>query len=190
MKSFLILFVLVFSHGASATIQEDFEKLKDTARNYVDTGAICEEVARLQIAKDFPEPQFDVVTGIAYGGNDGVVGELDVIVFDNNTQKAIQISEVKCWKKLDNALMKAQSQRKRFLTALTNKKIKFFKSTNKVREYTVDQFAYVTKFLSLGQQGAVAQGFDAELEYSLRELMELRDMMLACQSHGDCPKPK
>jgi hypothetical protein len=97
-----------------ASIQDEVAILKDIPRDYLDTGSICEEVARQETIKEYPAPQFEVLSGIAYETQDGTDGELDVIVFDSNTNKVIKIAEVKCWLKLDHALKKAHEQRARF----------------------------------------------------------------------------
>jgi hypothetical protein len=194
LRLFALLFVLSFFNQAwalstPATLQEELELLRQVPRSYEDSGAICEEVARLQVAKSFAEPLYSVVTGIAYGTALRTVGELDIIVFDNNTHKVIRIGEVKCWKKLDEGLVKAKDQRQRFLGYKQSHKITFVRSTSEGKgPYTVDQFEYVKDFVSIAQQGAKGFGFDEELEYSLKDLMTLRQMMILCQEKGECAK--
>jgi hypothetical protein len=182
----LTLSILLFAGFAQASLQDEMEALRDTPRSYVDTGAICEEVARLDVQKEFPKPQYTVINGIAYSGENGTIGELDVVIFDNNTQKVIKIAEVKCWKDLKGGLKKARDQRQRFLSwNKSGKKLKF-KSTSDGRVFPQDQFDYVTEFVSIAQKGATRSGFDAELNYTLPELMQLRQMMMQCQSRGEC----
>lgn len=190
MKAMSLSFlILLFTGLAHATLQDEMNALKDTPRSYVDAGAICEEVARLDITKEFPKPQYEVLTGIAYSDNNGTVGELDVIVFDNNTQKAIKIAEVKCWKNLKGGLKKARDQRQRFLTYnKSGQKLKF-RSTQNGRAFAQEQFEYATDFISLAQKGSMNSGFDAELNYTLGEMAQLREMMMRCQKEGQCAKP-
>lgn len=189
MKSLILLIVSFFSVAAFATIQDEALALKDTPRDYFDTGAICEEVARLDLAKEYPAPQYKVMTGIAYDNGDGTDGELDVIVFDNNTNKALLIGEVKCWTKLAAGLDKAKKQRARFFGYRDNARNLRLKATHGTETFTRDQFAYVNEFITIGQKGAKAYGFDRELNYSLRDLMDLRDIMMKCQHAGKCAKP-
>lgn len=190
MKLFALLVVSFFSFSAFATFQDDVVALKDTARDYFDTGAICEEIARLDMQEEFPAPQFKVLTGISYDNGDGTAGELDVIVFDMHLNKVIKIAEVKCWKKLDHALIKAQKQRARFLGYRANSANISYKKAHSSETFTKEQFADVNDFITIGQQGALAFDFDRELKYSLRDFAELRDLMMKCQHDGLCAKKK
>ncbi len=190
MKLFVLLAIsFFFSFSAFATFQDDVIALKNSARDYFDTGTICEEVARLEIQNEFPAPQYKVLTGISYDNGDGTAGELDVIVFDTNINKVIKIAEVKCWKKLDQALQKAKKQRERFMGYRENAANISYKKTHSKETFTKEQFAYVNDFITIGQQGAKAFGFDRELKYSLRDFMELRDLMMKCQHEGKCAPP-
>lgn len=68
MRALGILFGFVLlSSSALAAWSEDFVALRDVARSYEDSGSICEEVARLEVQRDFPAPQYEVHVGIAYG---------------------------------------------------------------------------------------------------------------------------
>lgn len=184
----IVALFISFSAFAAPSLDQIVLALKDAPRDYFDTGAICEEVARLELQQEFQTPQYKVLTGISYDNGDGTAGELDVIVFDNNTNKVIKIAEVKCWNKLDAGLVKAKKQRARFLGYRANAKELSFKKTHSTETFTKDQFAYVNDFITIGQQGAVARGYDRELEYSLRDLMTLRELMMKCQHDGKCAK--
>lgn len=192
MKILLLLLISAFSFSAFAvpTLEEEVQALKNTPRDYFDTGAICEEVARLEFQQEYQVPQYKVLTGIAYDNGDGTAGELDVIVFDNNTNKVIKIGEVKCWNDLKGALLKAKKQKARFFGNRDNAKNMEFKMTHGTETFTRDQFAYVNEFITIGPQGSKAAGFDYELAYSLRDLMNLREMMLKCQHDKKCASLK
>lgn len=183
----LVLFASV-SANAAAVWMEEFEQIKHVARSFEDSGSICEEVAKLEVEKEFPTPQYSVLVGIAYGDEKRVVGELDIVIFDNNLQKVIKIAEVKCWKDLKAGLEKAKEQRARFLTAIRSSKKIIFRSTSTQELFDSEKFKYVKDFYSVAQRGSMAVGFDRELKLSLLELRDLRYEMIRCQVNGLCPR--
>lgn len=126
MKLIFSLLVL-FSSTAFAGLSEDFDRLKNKGRDLEPVGAICEEVAQLMFAEKYPEPSYKVVTGIEYSDEERTLGELDIIVFNNTTQNADVVAEVKCWKSAKGGLKKAIEQRKRFLTNVKSSKALKFK---------------------------------------------------------------
>lgn len=184
-------FVLAFLCSATtfATWQEDFSQLKSIPRSYQDAGAICEEVARLDMQKEYPAPQFTLINGIAYGDADRTIGELDVVVFDNNLHKVVRIAEVKCWRDLGGGLSKAHEQRQRFLKNLRSNKVLFFKSTSTQELFNQDEFEHVKEFITIGQKGSVAAGYDQELNYTLKELHGYTLEMISCQHKNECVRP-
>lgn len=190
MKSLSLLFLIwISSSMAYAAWEQDFEVLKDIPRSYEDSGSICEEVARLEMQREYPAPQYDVVLGIAYGDETRVIGELDVVIFDNNLQKVVKIAEVKCWKDVRAGLEKAKEQRARFLKAVRSTKPLRFFSTSTKQAFDIDKFKYVGEFFSVAQKGSVALGFERELEYTLKEMRDYRYEMLRCQNQGKCARP-
>lgn len=189
MKLSIVLLSLLLSSVSFASWSEDFEALKDIPRSYEDSGAICEEVARLDMIKEYPAPQYDVVVGIAYGDVTRTIGELDVVVVDNNIQKVIKVAEVKCWKDVRGGLKKARDQRARFLKNLHSGKSLIFRSTSTKQVWEAEKFEQVRDFISIAQKGSTNQGFDQELEYTLQEMHQHRTDMLRCQKDGLCAKP-
>lgn len=189
MKSFVILSLLLFSNPLFANWSEDFDKLKNHPRSYEDTGAICEELARLKMEKIYSQPKFAILVGIGYGDLDGTLGELDVVVFDQQSKQVVKIAEVKCWQNVAGGLSKAKEQRQRFLSHLKDKDLYFY-STSNDQTYDYEQFKSVKEFSTLGQKGSVATGYDDELEYDLRELRNLRYEMIRCQERGECARPE
>ncbi|KYG61097.1 hypothetical protein [Bdellovibrio bacteriovorus] len=190
MKMMTIVFSLLLSSTAFATWAEDFELLKDVPRSYEDSGSICEEVARIEVQREYQKPQYDVIVGIAYGNESRVIGELDIVVFDNNLNKVIKIGEVKCWKDMRGGLEKAKEQRARFLKTVrsTANNLRFF-STSTKEAYSPEQFKFVNEFFSMGQKGTVSAGYDKELEYTLKEMHNYRYEMIRCQNRKECARP-
>ncbi|HMN68319.1 MAG TPA: hypothetical protein PKC28_07245 [Bdellovibrionales bacterium] len=188
----LVTLIGLWTSFAQATIQDEFEALKDSARDYEITGTVCEEVARLETARDrYPESDYTVVTGIAYSNGHRTIGELDVVVFENRTGRVREIAEVKCWRNMHGGLRKAEEQRQRFLDALHSGRPLEFRSTSANHQrFDARAFQGVNAFNSIAQKGAVDAGYTSELDYSLNELMELRQMMIKCQHEGHCARPR
>jgi hypothetical protein len=190
MKKLFFVYLALFANTAIAGLSEDFHALKNSGRSHEATGTICEEVTKLRYQEQYPEPEYRVLTGIAYNDNERTLGELDLIVFDNSTHTAILIGEVKCWKDPKGGLKKAMDQRKRFLDNVKSSKALTFKWIDDPKEkFTKTQFNKTNNFISISQLGTKAKGFDVELEYTLKELMQLRTDIMLCQDSGECVKP-
>lgn len=194
---FFFVMALMVSLSASADWAPDFEKLKNHPRSYEDSGAICEEIARLDLEREyemhFPDAQFEVLNGIGYADENGTLGELDVVVFktdvETNQKNVVQIAEVKCWKDIKGGLEKAREQRARFIKALrSSKELKFY-STSSSMHFERTAFVPNTQFITIGQKGAGANGYDRELQYELLELHRFRNEMVRCQFRGQCARP-
>lgn len=183
---FLALFVSVL---AQATIQEDFELLRDSRRDYKIIGTVCEEVARLELARTYRPPMYYIETGIAYGDKQRTIGELDVIVFENKSANVVMVGEVKCWKNMQDGLAKAHDQRQRFISTMKSGRTIYFESTSDHKRYDQSLFSNVQSFITVAQKGSRAVGYDVELDYPLDELMQLRSMMIRCQDEGQCARP-
>lgn len=191
MKKFFFVLVSLLTINSFAGLSEDYHTLKNSGKSLEAIGTICEEVTQLRYIEQYPEPEYRVLTGIAYSDKDRTVGELDLIVFDNKTHNAIIIGEVKCWKDAKSGLKKAREQRKRFIDNVQSSKALTFKWLSDPKEkFTKTQFNKTNTFISVSQLGTKAKGFDVELEYTLEELMQLREDIMRCQDSGECVKPK
>lgn len=190
MKSVLFLVGSLLTISSFAGLSEDYHALKNLGKNLEAVGSICEDVTQLRYIEQYPEPQFRVLTGIAYSDNERTLGELDLIVFDNQTHNAVLIGEVKCWKDPKGGLKKAKEQRKRFLDNVKSSKALTFKWLSDPKEkFSKTQFNKTSNFISVSQLGTKDKGFDVELEYTLSELMQLREDIMRCQDSGECAKP-
>lgn len=187
----LILLVLL-SFECFAGLAEDFNQLKHTGQNFEPDGAVCEEIARLRFQEKYPTPDYTVLTGIEYSDKKTglTVGELDLVVFNNQTHEAILMGEVKCWKNPKGGLKKAKEQRQRFIHNISSNKSLTFTWLNDPKvKISKSQLDEIEQFLSIGPMGTKEYGFDYELDYSLSELIDLRRELLSCQAFGDCTKP-
>jgi hypothetical protein len=189
MKISIVLLICLMTTQVFAGLSDDYEKIKNSGRDLEPTGAICEEVAQLRFVEKYPAPKYQVITGIDYSDAKGSVGELDLIVFNTETSMADVVAEVKCWKSPKNGLEKAKDQRQRFLTHVrSSKPIKFKWLDDPTFVLTKEQFSKVSEFYFIAQAGTQTEGFDYELPYTLKELMQLRSDVLNCQARGQCPR--
>lgn len=182
------LFTLFFSLNLFANYEDDFDAVQKRRPNLESKGTICEELAVLQLKKEYPHNE--VYSGIVYGDRHGAVGELDLVVLDRNGSKAIVIGEVKCWKDFREGLSKAKEQRKRFFKTMSSAApVEFFYLKDRDLKFTKNDFDSVSEFISIGPKGAKSLGYDVELEYSLEELMSMRVEIMRCQHKGQCLSP-
>jgi hypothetical protein len=183
LRAFFVISSLFLSLAASAApLNELFEKLRDSAMDYETVGTICEQVAKIELYKTYSPEDFEVITGIEYGDRTRTIGELDVVVFQKSTKEAVLVGEVKCWKDASAAREKAMDQRNRFIRSL-KKNIDMHDAD---QAYNKKQFNHVLKYVAIGPKGYKDAGFEIEMENTLRELMDLRRMMLDCQQQGQC----
>lgn len=177
-----VVLVLISISASAAPLQDLFEQLRDSGLNYEVVGTVCEQVSRLELQKTYPPSQFEIINGIEYGDLTRTIGELDVVVFQKSTKKAVLVGEVKCWKDNYAAIEKAHDQRKRFQKSLS-KNIELHDYQN---DYDKSQFNQVQKYVAIAPKGASAAGFEIDMENTLSELMQLRKMLINCQSRGEC----
>lgn len=185
MKAVSILWLGLFlsSLASAAPIADLFEEIKDNGAHYEIIGMVCEKVAILELEKQYPAKDFEIVNGIAYGDGNRTIGELDVVIFDKKTDDAVLVGEVKCWKSFEGARKKALDQRRRFI-AHKGKRIEMIDGDRK--HYSPTRFRSLRNFVSISQKGGKKAGFDYELENTLEELMDLRQMLMKCQDEGRC----
>ncbi|MBS1970517.1 MAG: hypothetical protein JSU04_09420 [Bdellovibrionales bacterium] len=180
-----VVLVLLSLTANAAPIQDLFEQLRDSGLNYEVVGTVCEQVSRLELQKAYPASQYEIINGIEYGDATRTIGELDVVIFEKTTKKAVLVGEVKCWKDLKSAIAKARDQRLRFQKSLS----KDIALHDYQADYDKSQFSNVQKYVAIAPKGAKAAGFEMDMENSLSELMQLRDMLIKCQYQGQCAAP-
>lgn len=184
---------LYISQSWAGNFAKDYDAIKNNGEKYQVIGVICEQVAKLRLQEKYPAPQYEVLTGIEYFEGKRTVGELDVTVLDNSQPKprAVVVSEVKCWKNLDNARKKALDQRQRFQTHIAgNQPIRIQMNHGDRRKFSREQFLTVSQYLAISQSGGEASGFEMTLDYSLEELMEMRRKIMECQERRECRAPE
>lgn len=187
--SFVVSF-LFSSFVWAGDIDAAFESIKNSGANFEPDGAVCEQLERVRLKALYPENQYVITGGIEYSLGGNTVGELDAVILDRNTNKVVLMEEVKCWKDLENALVKATGQRDRFLWNLAKSPRSIIFKSYDGRTYSVDQFQGEIPFKFVSQAGGISKGFDVELDLNLREMGQLRMMVLKCQQNGQCAKPE
>lgn len=187
LSAFLSLFFSI--NAIAADILPMFEALKNRPVDYEPMGQICEQVAREQLLENYPKSQYHITIGIEYSVSRMTIGELDVVVIDSKTQDVILVAEVKCWRNMDGGLKKAKEQRARFIRTLQKQGSSVRYYAHEGGNFRSEQFKK-TKFIAIAQNGSEEHGFDVGLDFTLRELMELRDMLLRCQASKQCPRPE
>jgi len=188
MGLFILLSMILGNAARADSASEIFDQLKDSGEKYEIVGTICEQVARIDLEREYPAPRYVVETGISYGEGARTIGELDVIVFESGG-KAVLVAEVKCWKSLSGGLKKAKVQRARFRDTL--KGGSQFRLWDKSHpSHAPAAFKELKTFVTIAQSGAKAAGYDRELAYSLDDLLAARTLLLSCQNSGECAKRK
>ncbi len=194
-KFLTAFFFLSYSTIALSTpqqLEDDFDTLKSIPNDYTVFGTICEQVAQLRMEEVYDHDDYEVVTGIVYENHSWTLGELDVVVFDRFTQKAIVIAEVKCWRNLNKAQRKAQRQLNRFKHAIRDghKVNHIFEGDDRLHEFSREQFMDDPQYLTISQEGGKSCGFDMNLGLSLDEVKSLRNKLISCQRRGECATPE
>ena len=170
-------------------VQTAFDSIKDSGANFGAEGAVCEQLEIVRLKTVYPEDKYIVTGGLSYSLGENTVGELDLLILDRNTNKVVLLEEVKCWRDLSNAMVKATGQRDRFFWNLVKSPREMIFKSNDGRTYSVDQFNPEIPFKFVAQAGSVKKGFDVELNLSLKELDELRLLIIKCQKNDLCKRP-
>lgn len=184
-----VLILQALSTPALASIDDEFSRLKDLGENYEISGVVCEQIALFNYQELYPAPTYEVVSGVAYGDDDGTLGELDIVVFESKSGTAQTIAEVKCWEDNRAAMKTAKEQQARFKRSVQSGEPLYFNSTKKSKRiFESELFRKVRFYETVAPLHSKADGFDHEIPYSLTELSELRSRLLQCQAAGDCKK--
>lgn len=188
-KSIFFLSLISVPVFASGDIQVVFEALKNSAVDYGPSGQVCEQVARLQFAEKYTPDRYEITGGLEYKVQNRTIGELDLVIFEKQTHNVVLVGEVKCWKRLGQALEKAHDQRSRFLKTLNRQGSEIVFASKEGQTFEAAQFDS-PEYVSIAQEGSESYGFDVDLNYSLHDLMKLREMLISCQTHHQCPQAR
>lgn len=175
------------SWGYSTWQDAYVNRLRNEPVNYQVEGAICEQVARLELEAEYPKAQFKVHVNMSYGLGNQVLGELDVIVSEKFSDDVILVGEVKCWTEPGRAQAKGSAQRTRFMEHIARTAGLWVREGT--RYLKMSRFSRLQDFVLIGPRGARRYGFERELRLDLDDLMDLRRTMMDCQKAGECTRP-
>lgn len=168
----------------SGGLQDYIAQLKDIPANYQVDGAICEQIARLELYEDYSPEAYEIEVNIVYGMGHLHEGELDVVVFEKYTGRAVLVGEVKCSNDSDAALSKGNKQKRRFFENLhLHGGLNFHTA---MTQFPSSLFLGLQEFILIGPRGTRGDGFERELRLSLSELRDLSREMIACQKAKLC----
>lgn len=162
-------------------------RLRNISVNYQVDGAICEQVARLELEAEYPRQQYKVDVNLAYGLGNQVLGELDVVVSEKFSDAVILVGEVKCWTEPGRAQAKGAAQRLRFMDHIQRTQGLWVRQDH--RYFKMSRFGDLRDFVLIGPRGSRRHGFERELRLGLEDLMDLRRTMMDCQKAGECAAP-
>lgn len=168
----------------SAWHEPYIEQLRDYPVNYQVEGAICEQVARLELFNDYDPRRYEIEVNLSYGQGKDTLGELDIVVFEKFSGIAVFVAEVKCWTDPGKAQYQGNIQRHRFMEQIHINSSLWIRQGNEL--YRPSRFRGLKKFDLIGQAGARRYGFDRELRLNLNQLKDLRTGMLECQKARLC----
>lgn len=100
--------ILFAAEHLSARLFSDFK------REHITVGEACELLAEWKIKKEYPSNKYEIQRNIVYYQNGRLIGELDAVVFEKESEQAVLVVEVKCRHNLQKASQHAKKQLKRF----------------------------------------------------------------------------
>ena len=107
------------------------------------------------------------------------VGELDLIVFEQKSGRAVIVAEAKLTDNFKWARRRARTQLYRFQSYLYAGRITdFVQAFNRDRTVTTNQFQDVGRYVLIGPRGALAAGFDYEVDLTRSEADALQAKLL------------
>ncbi len=176
--TFFTFLFLYSSLSFSTDITSYLNQLKDVPVNYGPDGIVCEQVARLELKKQFPEAEYDIAVGVEYFLESRILGEMDLVVVKKATNEVAFIGEVKCWKSFKDGLDKAKTQRELFTWVLQNNPHNIQFRSHEGLSFSATQFQGNIQYATVSQLGGKKYGFTYELPLTLQEFKDLRALLL------------
>lgn len=163
-----------------AQLFQYFEYIKLEAFDWKKLGSVGEAVACMELAKTYPRPRYEVLSGLHYYDAEGNgLGELDVVVWDTLHAVAVEVYEVKTSVNLRRVRRHARGQMSRFRNALNEQRVaNMVSEQHPERTFYARQFKGVELFGIIGTKGAIGEGYDIELDLTPEEAIYLQDQLL------------
>ncbi|NLG36042.1 MAG: serine/threonine protein kinase [Lentisphaerae bacterium] len=152
-------------------LQKYFEQLRD--RHYAkwgSVGTVLEALAAIQFDASLNPEEFKTLCNLTYHDKDGrTIGEIDVAIWNLKENRAEVVFEAAVSDRLHRKATPSRNQIMRMDTWLQKKKVAYILDPlDDSITYTPEQFAQ-TRFEILGNRGALAAGFDVEVDITRPE---------------------
>ena len=146
-------------------------------------GNICEHIAKMILLEKYPPETHIILKNINYSIAP-YNGELDIVVVDKLSSKAIIVAEVKCKKNLRKASDEADKQLLRFKNAINHfrrrkKEESNFKALLKTKDsknnlLNFDNFYPLPKMIKISYRSQNSSNFDFQsIPYSRKEILSI-----------------
>ena len=172
-------------------IQQYYEQLRDLpGRHWGSIGTILESLAVLQFNEKFDPQERVALANLTYHDTEGrTLGELDVVIWNVKEERGEIAYEAANSSKLHRKGTGSRNQVRRFQEAVENDAVaKVMNPYDAKWSVRPEQFKGV-QIAILGNQGALAAGFDAEVDITRAETEFLQRRLLdyrkAIQEHGE-----
>lgn len=152
-------------------IQKYFEQLRDLeGPKWGSVGAILETLAAIQFNATLATNEFKTLCNLTYHDETGrALGELDVVIWNLRENRAEVVYEAVVSDQLHRKATSSRNQVKRFEAAVKNRQVAQILYPYDDR-WTFDQAQFDRARIEiLGNQGAIAAGFDAEVDITRPE---------------------
>ena len=187
--SFSLIILLISASYArnNNSLEKHFLILKKIPADYQSFGSICEQVARLRLKERFDPKKFEFIIGLEYRNFRRTLGEVDLLVVSKKSEKVFVVGEVKCWKNLDAAIVKAKKQLKRFFKAMnSSEKITFHPKEKTNIKFKKESFLKA-KEIMYSQKTDDENPFLNDIGLTLYQVKTLRKKLQQCQKNKKCP---
>lgn len=170
-SSLLAISFLGLSTQASAlTYGQATDAIKELPAQYLngsDHGKVC-EILGVAVMKEL-HPEATVLNGVVYKKKKMTVGELDLVVIENNV--VTDVIEVKCWKNYNSASNKADDQLDRFAGYIGRCDVDF-----SIEGEALPCDSFGNPDIRLGKMSykdATKAGFNFDLSFTRKEILQL-----------------
>lgn len=163
------------------TLLDDYhDKIEKLDFDYGKGNSVVEALALLELQKEYPEPDYEIIPNIVYRGlDDSKLGEFDLVVWDKKKDRAHIVYMVKSSRAFARAKQIADSQIANFKEKLAARDIWDFESEQlAAKVFNKEQFKDVEKFGLIGIKGATDRDFDMEVDITSDEVRILQKMMI------------
>ncbi|HRX06002.1 MAG TPA: serine/threonine-protein kinase [Kiritimatiellia bacterium] len=161
-------------------VQHYFEQLRDLDEHkWGSVGYVLEALAQIQFDARLDPDEFTTLCNLTYHDTTmRTLGELDVVIWNRKENRAETAFEAAVSDQLHRKAVPSRNQIARFGRALEKGEVfRILCPTDDTRTLTPEQFRH-TRLEILGNQGAIAAGFDAEVDITRPEVNFLQRKLI------------